>query len=364
MGILTSFEYIAYPLLGLFAGVMVDRWRRRPVLVWTNIFQFLALGSIPIAYALGVLSIFQLFIVTLAMSVTTVFFATAYAAYLPTLVGRENILEGNSKMETSNSAATVMGPMIAGWIIPLLGAATSVAVDAISTLTAAFAILSIKKPEPDPPNSPGRQFRGELMEGVRCVTETPSLRNLLAATSVLNIGNGMFNAVFFLFIYDELKISVQLAAITLAVGAVGFVVGALTASPLMNRVGLGAALVVALLINGIGRLAVQASIYGPVLILLAGLWFIANIGIPIYNINQVSFRQAIVADKLQGRLNAMMRTFGYGAVALGALIGGALASAFGILSAMNVGALIALVPVLLLSFGPIGKIKFIQPVTG
>ena len=363
MGILTSLDYVAYPFLGLFAGVLIDRWRRRPVLIWTNIIQFAALGSIPAAFLLGILSLYQLFIVTLVMSVTIVFFSIAYTSYLPTLIPREDLVEGNSKLETSSSGAAVVGPAFAGGLIQILGAAQSVAVDAFGTLLAAVAIVSIRKSEPHPTPGAERQFWGELRDGLRSVSENPLLRNLVGATSTLNVGNGMFLAVLYLFIYDQLKISPALAGIILAVGAMGFVIGAVTAPTLLKHFGLGVTLTIALLINGFGLLAVQASAYGLAPVLLAGFWSFANIGIPIYNINQVSFRQTIVVDKLQGRMNATMRTFGYGALTIGALIGGIIGSLYGILSVMTVGPMISLMAALIIFLGPIRRLKEIPQIS-
>ncbi|MGP8069562.1 MAG: MFS transporter [Candidatus Bathyarchaeia archaeon] len=356
MGLLNAFGNIGYPVLGLFAGVMVDRWRRRPVLIWTNIIQVIALGSIPTAFFLGILSLYQLFVVTLVMSVTIVFFNMAYTAYLPTLIAREDLVEGNSKLETNSSAAAVVGPPIAGGLIQVLGAAPSVALDALGNLFAALAILSIKKPEPAPSSSTQRHFWRELKDGVRVVTNTPTLRNLAASTSILNIGNTMFYAVFYLFIYDQLKLTPVLAGITLGVGSVGVVVGAVTAPKLLKWMGLGSSLSAALIINGFGLLTVQTAMYGPGAVLLAPLWLIANIGIPIYNINQVSFRQILVPDNLQGRMNATMRTFSYGAATLGALIGGIIGAHYGILTTMTAGALIALLASLMIHFGPVGRL--------
>jgi predicted MFS family arabinose efflux permease len=170
----------------------------------------------------------------------------------------------------------------------------------------------------------------------------------------------MFYAVFLLFVYDELKLSPELAGIILSVGAVGFVVGAVTAPSILKRIGLGGSLLVALLINGLGRLTIPTSIYGPAPVLLSAFWLLANIGIPIYNINQVSFRQAIIADELQGRMNATMRTFGYGAATAGALMGGIMGSAYGIFPVMTTGAIIALLPVIPIRFGTFGRLNDIR----
>ncbi len=356
MGFLSALGNVGYPILGLFAGVMVDRWRRRSVLVWTNIIQVVALGSIPAAFFFGILSLYQLFIVTLVMSITVVFFNIAYTAYLPTLIAREDLVEGNSKLETSSSAATVVGPPIAGGLIQILGAATSIALDALGTLFAAVTILSIKKPEPSPSPSTQRDFWSELKDGVSVVSGTPTLRNLAASTSILNIGNTMFYAVFFLFIYDQLKMTPVVAGITLGVGGVGVVVGAVAAPKLLKFMGLGSSLTAALMINGLGLLAVRATMYGPAVAILAPIWLIANIGIPIYNINQVSFRQILVADRLQGRMNATMRTFSYGAATLGALIGGTIGAQYGILTTMTTGGLIAILAALMIHFGPVGRL--------
>ena len=356
MGLLSALGNVGYPVLGLFAGVMVDRWLRRPVLVWSNIVQVVALGSIPAAFFLGILSLYQLFVVTLVMSVTTVFFNVAYTAYLPSLIAREDLVEGNSKLETSSSAATVVGPPIAGGLIQIVGAAPSIALDALGTLIAAIAIFSIKKPELPPFNPTQRRFWSEIKEGVRTVTQTPSLCNLAASTSIYNIGNGMFIAVFYLFIYDLLQLSPGVAGITLGIGGVGVVVGAVIAPKLLKLMGLGSSLTAALMMRGFGLLAVQASMFGPAAVLLAPLWLFANIGTPIYNVNQVSFRQILVPDKLQGRTNATLRTFSYGAATLGALIGGIIGAQYGILTAMTAGALIAILAALTIRFGPVGRL--------
>jgi predicted MFS family arabinose efflux permease len=361
-GVLRALDYVAWPILGLYAGVMVDRWRRKPVLVWTNIIQVVALGSIPAAFLLSRQSLYQLFLVALVMSITSVFFAVAYQAYLPKLIQREDLVEGNSKLETSSSAATVAGPTIAGALYQLIGP-LSIAVDSFGTLVAAMMIFSIRKLEPPPPTAIGRRFSQELKAGVKVVVESPTLRSLAASTSVLNFGNSMFMAVFYLFVYERLLISPVLAGIVLGVGGIGLLVGSLVSPRLLKRLGLGTVLTLALLINGLGLLAVQASIFGPAAIMLAALWFLWSIGLPIYNINQVSFRQTIVPDAVQGRMNATMRSIGYGAVALGALVGGVVGLLYGILSAMTTGALISLIPVLVIWFGPVGRLREI-PQTG
>ena len=355
MGILTALEYLGYPVLGLLAGVWVDRWRRKPVLIWTNIVQVIALASIPAAFLVGVLSFYQLFLVTLVMSVTVVFFNMAYTAYLPTLIDHSDLVEGNSKLETSSSLATVIGPSIAGALIKMVGAAQSIAADALGTLIAAIAILSIRKPEPQSLHKAERRFWHELREGITSVSDNPSLRIILATTIILNFGNYMYFAQFYLFIYNELKLSYQAAGIVVAMGAAGAVIGAISAPTLFKRLGVGPSLIFALLINGVGRLMIPTSTYGSTPIFFQLFWLFASIGIPIYNIDQVSFRQAIVSDEFQGRMNATMRTFGYGGLVLGALIGGVLGTTYGIIPTMTIGAIITLTPIPLFRLERIGR---------
>jgi predicted MFS family arabinose efflux permease len=289
--------------------------------------------------------------------VTIVFFDMAYTAYLPTLIGREDLVEGNSKLETSLSGSAVVGPALAGGLIQILGAALSIAADAFGTLIAAIAILSIRKPEPPPPPETKRDFWSELRAGLGSVADTPSLRTLTEANSIFNVGYNMFYAVFFLFIYNELKISPSLAGVILSVGAIGFVIGALSAPTILKRIGLKTTLVLALLINGVGLLVVPTSKCGPAPVLLSAFWLLANIGMPIYNINQVSFRQATVSNELQGRMNATVRTFGYGAATAGALIGGILGSVYGIIPVMVGGAIITLLTVPVIRLGTLGPVN-------
>ena len=355
-GTLWALNYLAWSFLGLYAGVMVDRWKRKPVLIWTNIVQVVALGSIPVAFLLNLLSLAQLFLVAFVMSVTGVFFAVAYQAYLPTLINREDLVEGNSKLESSASVTTIAGQGIAGPLYQLLRA-YSIALDALGTLIAAIMILSIRKPEPPQPTVVAGRFWQELKTGIKVVAESPALRSLAASTSILNFGVGMFWAVFLLFMYNRLQLSPDIAGYVICVGGIGTLIGAISSPKLLKHLGLGRSLCLALLSYGVGLLAVQAAIFGPPAIMLSGIWFLASISVPIYNVNQVSFRQTIVSDLLQGRMNATMRTLGYSGAALGALVGGFVGRQLGISTAMIAGALIVLIPSLIIWLTPIGRVR-------
>jgi MFS family permease len=364
MGLLGALNTIAYPILGLFVGVLADRWRRRPMMVWANIGQVIALGSIPLGFMFRMLSLNQLFAVALVMSVTTVFFVIAYQSYLPTLVDREDLVEGNAKLETSSSASLVFGPALGGLLIQIVGAAQSIIFDALSTLVAALAIQSIKQPEVIT-SAPKRAFFKELRTGAEIIFVNPILRTLTAASATLNLGRSMFYAVFFIFIYDQLKITPGTAGLVLGIGSTGFLIGALSAPRIVKRLGLGVTLAFALLISGIGLLMVPVTRYGLAAPTLAALWMLSSFGMPLYNINQVSLRQAITSNQVQGRMNATMRTITWSTWPVGALAGGILGVILGIPLTIMIAGLISIIPTLFIIVSPVVKLSKIptQPMS-
>src|SRR5438552_2436407 len=150
VGILSALEFLAFPTLGLVAGVYADRIKRRPIMIACDIGRLLALGSIPIAFTLNAPTLGQLYVVALLTGIFNVFFDVSYQSYLPALVERTNLIEGNTKLEVTRSGSQIAGPAVAGFLIQLIGGARAVAVDAISFLASALALAVIRKPEPNP----------------------------------------------------------------------------------------------------------------------------------------------------------------------------------------------------------------------
>ena len=160
VGLLTACTSLAFLLVALPAGAWVDRWRRKPVLVWGDLGRVVLLGSIPVAKAFGVLGLPQLYGVAALSGVLTVFFDVAYQSYLPALVEPDQLVDANGKIGASQSFAQVAGPAVAGVLVGVLGAAYAVVVDAISFLVSAGATATIRRPEPAPPRRPaGRRLR-------------------------------------------------------------------------------------------------------------------------------------------------------------------------------------------------------------
>jgi MFS family permease len=359
LGVLNALGFIAFPVLGLFVGVWMDRVRRKPVMIMASMIQVLTLASVPAAFIFGVLGLYQLYLVSLIMGVTTLFFDVAYQSYLPSLVNKEDVVEGNQKLQTSASASTVIGPSVASGMMQLIGAALSVFIDAVGTLAAVFTLIFIRKPEPKPEHSSAdgqRHFFAEMKEGVRVVTGNKLLWTQAGCTGTSNLGTNMFAVAILLYAFRTLGISKGLIGVPFTIGAVGFLVGVLISSAVTNRLGVGKA--VALSIAGSFALLLVLLAKGSFAVFVIGAaYFVAYLGVATYNINQVSLRQIITPNRLQGRMNATMRTIVWGTIPAGSLLGGIFVTSLGIVPTLIIGALISGFACLWIVLGPIFKLK-------
>ena len=342
VGALTALEFLAFPALGLIAGVYADRFRRIRIMAVCDLLRTLIYGSVPLAWALGSLSMEQLYVVALLAGVCTVFFDVSYQSYLPALVDRRDLVEGNSKLEVTRSIAQLAGPALAGFLIQAIGAALSVLVDAASYVVSVASLLAIRKPEPDPlAGGPRRSFWHELWEGIQVVFANSTLWKIAGCTSTSNLGSNITMAVFLIFAYRYLHLSPATVGFVFAAGAVGGLFGALSASAIARRVTLGPTLFITIVTGGLASLAVPLAQFGfavPILIATAAIGQFVS---PIYNINQVSLRQSITPDRVQGRMNATMRTIVWGTIPVGALIGGILGSTVGVVPTILTGSAIS-----------------------
>lgn len=342
VGLLTALEFLAFPTLGLIAGVYADRLRKIRIMATCDMLRTFIYGSVPLAWALGVLRMEQLYVVALLAGICTVFFDVSYQSYLPALVDRKDLVEGNSKLEVTRSIAQLAGPALAGFLIQAVGAALSVLVDAASYVVSVGSLIAIRKPEPDPHaiRHLRRGFWHELWEGVQVVFGNGTLWKIAGSTSTSNLGSNLLFAVYLIFAYRYLHLSPATVGLIFAVGAVGGLVGALSAGTIASRVGLGAALFFSMVVGGLFSLIVPLAQYGfavPILIVSS---FVSQFSNPVYNINQVSLRQAITPDRVQGRMNATMRTIVWGTLPIGAFVGGILGSTIGVVPTIYLGAAI------------------------
>ena len=358
MGLLTAASTAAFLVVGLPAGVWVDRIRRRRVMIGADLGRVVALGSVPVAYAAGLLTLGQLFVVTLVAGVLTVFFDVAYQSYLPSLVGREHLVEGNAKLTGSEQAATVAGPSIAGGLVQAVGSAAAVAVDAASFLASAVAIAAIRAPEakPDVPEGGHAKLVHDIGEGLRFVFSHTLLRAIAATTATANLFSGIAAAVEIVFLVREVHASPGQIGLIFSVGGVGGVLGALAAGRIADRFGGARATIIGIALNA-GALMIPLTTPGIGLLFFAAGMFVVGFAVVIYNVNQVSFRQRLCPDRLLGRMNATMRFVVWGVLPIGALVGGIFGTAFGLRPTLWIGVLGEALSGLWLVFSPMRTMR-------
>ena len=274
------------------------------------------------------LTIWQLYVVGFVFGVLTVFFDVAYQSYLPSLVARDQLVDGNSKLEISRSGAQLAGPALAGVLIQVLKAPLAIVLDALSFLASGLFVLAIRKqeevPEREPGMSPLHGMRSELSEGLRYVFGHKYLRWIAASTALFNFfGNVMFS-IFLVYAVRQLGLSAGTIGLIFAVGNVGPLIGALTTNRVAAKIGVGPAIVVGAA-TGIAAILVPLAPESSPIPFLIAFGVISGYGVVLYNVTQGSYRQAITPERLQGRMNSVMRFIVWGVIPLGTLLGGVLA---------------------------------------
>jgi MFS family permease len=357
MGLLTAADTAAFLLIGLPAGAWVDRMRRRPLMIGADAGRAALLASIPVAWWFGVLTLTQLILVGLAVGVLTVFFDVAYQSYLPALVAKDQLMDGNAKLQTSQSVAQVSGPALAGWLTQLFGAANAMGIDALSFVWSVLTLSRIRTVEPEVRRGPDRNMRREIAEGLRFVFGNRSLVGIVGCTGSSNFGSGILGAVVVLVLTRQLGASAGVAGTVLTAAGVGAVAGALTARWWARRFGQARAIWLSMVVTAPFALLLPLARSGWLLVLFAIGELVNAYGAVVYNIAQVSYRQAICPARLQGRMNASIRFLVWGTIPLGGLIGGVLGSAIGIRAALWVGVVIELLAPVSVLLSPLRTLR-------
>ena len=363
VALLGTADFLPFILFSLPAGAWVDRLRRRPILIAADLLRAVVLLSIPVAYALDVLTIWQLYVVGFVAGTLTVFFDVAYQSYLPSLVERDQLVDGNGKLEITRTLAQTAGPALGGGLIGLLTAPIAVVVDAISFGFSALFVFLIRRrePTPDPHHDEHGRRRGslssEVRDGLRYVLGNRYLRGIAASTGTANLFGNMATATLVLYAVDTLHLGPAEIGLVFGLGNLGAVVGAVSADRVRRRLGLGHAIVGSAALGGPAVLLIAiAPVEAPIPFLVAS-GLIGGFSMVVYNVNQVSFRQAITPDPMQGRMNATMRFIVWGTIPVGQIAGGVIATVAGIPAALWLGALGSFVAVLPLFLTPVHALR-------
>ncbi|HLL67791.1 MAG TPA: MFS transporter [Micromonosporaceae bacterium] len=340
VGMLRAAQFLPFLLLTLYAGTLVDRVRRRPLMVAADFGRFVAIGAIPVFVWLGVDQVEPLLILVFAAGSLTVVHQIADTAYLPTFLGRDALLSANSKLGAAQSAASLGGQGVGGILVATFTAPVAVLIDAISYLVSGLLVAGIPHREAKPEVPERRNLRSEIREGLSYVLRGRYLRPLVGEAATFNFANEIFLVGFFVWTARDLDLSPFLIGLMLSLGAVGAFVGAAAGARLSGRFGFGRTMLATMVVgNGIPLIVVFARGGGPgTIVLLASVFLIMGFGTALANVHNVTLRQSAVPDRLQGRVNASYRLISWGVIPLGAGLGGILASEFGNRTGMIIGA--------------------------
>jgi len=362
MGLLRAIGGAAVLLLGLYAGVWVDRLRRRPIMILADVGRALLLAAIPAAAMLHRLNMPLLYVVAALTGVLTVFFDVAYQTYLPSLIERENVLEGNSKLATSFSIAEIGGPGLTGVLVQAFTAPIAILIDAISFLFSAVTIGLIRKHEPRPVRTKSDSPMHEALAGMRFLWSHPILRALAGYALTAYFFFGIFGALYVVFAIEVLKIGAVRLELAISCGGVAALVASLIARRVSARFGVGPTFIASSLVLAAGSALVPLA-GGSVLaatMFMIGSQLTGDVSMAIYNIHEISLRQTVAPPEVLGRVNASMRLLTLGVLPIGSLAGGLIAEPFGIRGAMWIAAAGLLLATGWLIWSPLHSLKRVE----
>jgi MFS family permease len=358
MGVLSAAQIAPGLLFSLFAGVWVDRLRRRPIMIWADIGRTLILLTIPLAALAHALAMPQLYVVSFAASALDIFFRIAYSAYLPTLVGRAEVLDANSKLTASSAVAEVGGFALAGWLVQWVTAPFAIAIDAVSFLASAVALRVISRPEQlDERTNTRRQMLSEAADGARFIAGDSRLLTMGIATTIQMLFDRILGSLYMLFVVNALGFKPGVLGVIFAIGGVSSFFGAIAAQRAAARFGAKRAMVTGIVITAVGQMFIPmargAGRYGAAMLIAHQL--IADGALTVFIVNYASFVQKVTPDEVLGRVNACFMFARRIAALSGSLLGGVLGATLGLRIPLVIAALGTLVTASMLATLPRGE---------
>ncbi|WP_329157766.1 MFS transporter [Streptomyces sp. NBC_01717] len=354
-------------LLSLFVGAWVDRWRTRTVMVLADLGRALALGAAAVAGLLGGLGLPALFLAAFAVGALSVYFDVAYQASLVRLVKRDQLVQGNSALEGSRSAAQIGGPALGGALVSLLSAPIAAASSGLFFALSFLTIRRIRRRESTPERSerPPRVWR-RIHEGLRFVGGHNLLRTVGLASAAFQFSFAAMMTVYLLFLPRELHLSGTAVGLALAATGPGALLGSLLAARLPNRFGYGVVLVSAAAL-GDGVLLCVPVLHGPSAVTIPALVavnFVFGAFGQLVNVTVMAVRQAVTPDGMQGRVAATITFVGMGLTPFGSLLGGLLAGEWGLRTSFLVTAGGMMLSPVLMALSPLARLGRALPDIG
>jgi len=357
VAVLATVEWLPWLLFSLPVGAWVDRVHRRPVLILADLGRGVALLSIPVASALDALTLGQLYAVAFTTGVLTVFFDVSYQSYLPSLVERRQLNEGNSKLEISRSAAGLVGPGVGGVLIGLVTAPVAILADSISFFVSALFLGRIRREERVPPPQNETKLLAEIKEGVLYVVRDPYLRPGMATVALSNFFNNVIWTMFLVYAVRSLGWTPATIGLVFTLGNLGFLAGAAVAPRLSTRLGIGPTLIGTAAFGAWPLVLVPLAPPEHAIPIVVAVGAVGSFAIVVFNVTAISLFQAITPDRMLGRMNASRRFVVWGVIPLGQLTSGALAASLGLRPTLFVGAVGASFAFLPLLFSPVRGLR-------
>jgi MFS family permease len=330
VGTLAALGTLPYLLFGLPTGAVLERIRRRPVLMYSALGRTVLLAAVPICWALGHLDIEILYVVAFLVGLMTTFYDIAWQAYLPCLVGTSRLHEASARLAMCESGSQLVGPGLAGFLIRALSAPLALLVDGIGFAIAGLSVKRIRRPEPAvEATEDGTTMRQQVAEGVRYVAGHPLLRWTAVYTGSVNAVGAALNVVLVLFEVRVLHFSAGTIGLIFFLGNLGFVLGAPLVRRVTARLGVGQTMLMAALLAGLTPALFPLCRQADAIPVLVAGWFCRALATPFYGVNQVSLRLAITPSRLLARMTGTMKFFVMGAMPVGSFLGGVLAGSLG-----------------------------------
>jgi MFS family permease len=365
LGLLGAARFAPFLLVTLLAGVWADRSRRRPILVGANLGRAAALALIPLLAATDQLRIEHLYSIGFVVGALTVLFDVSYVTVVPSLVRRDELVEANSVMQASASVAEVGGPGLGGMLVSVFSAPVAIAIDAMSYVVSTLTLLGIRKPESLPERGTERaKVLGQIREGLGVTFGDPLLRAMAISAGLYNLFEQSIFVLLALYVTRDLNLSPATLGLVLSLGAVGALLGSVLANRVGRRMGIGRAYVWAHALDLALLLVPVASELSRPAPVIAAAFILNGVALGLTNVYSVTLRQTLTPGRLLGRMNASYRFLTYGAIPVGALIGGALAEAFNVRTAIALGAAGLLIAPVALFLSPMRSLVTLPNASG
>ncbi|MGX7673987.1 MFS transporter [Plantactinospora sp. DSM 117369] len=370
IGILSGLKDLAGLVLTLFAGVLVDRVRRRRLMIAADLGRFLALGIIPLLALGGILSMPILYVAAFVVGCLTVVFNLAYPAFVGSLLDNDRLINANSKLEGTQQISGIVGPGLGGILVQVLRAPFAIAVDALSFLVSALSLSAMRHRESEDDLIRGgtggvRGVFRDIKEGLVATFGNPHLRALAAEAATFNLFSQIVMVLFLVYASRDVGLSAGVIGVVFAVGSVGGTLGALITGKLVDRIGVGPALVWSTALT-IAPMVALPFISGPKpvqAVLFGAVYLIVGLGIVVSAITSITMRQTITPSRLRGRVNASFRFVTIGVIPIGAVGAGLLGDWIGLHNALYVSAIGTPLALLWLIFSPVPKVRTLDEIT-